>query len=446
MTPDRDELNRRRKLREERRRKRRAQQRRMYLRLCLAAVVLIACGVTIFLMSRGGSRQAPVPTSEATEAPVYQGGDLEEETEAPTEDDKSSRTKAPTVIHLVAAGDLNVTDKVVWSGNTSGVFDYTKAFMDVAPIFAEADISVLNFEGNLRGAPYGTATSSAPQKLAEALKAAGVDLLQVANSQSITGGMNGLISTLSNIRAAGLEPVGAFSSPEEFRKAKGYTICEVDGIKIAFVAFTKGMDGRGMPTGNEDCVNLLYTDYSTTYQDIDTDGITKILRSAESEKPDLTVALLHWGSEYNDAVSSSQKSITTLMQKEGVDAIIGTHPHMVHEISFNETTGQLVAYSLGDFFGDGTRGGTNYSIILDLEITMDNETGETKITDYTYTPIYILSEDECDGDRRVIRIDNAIAAYEGNFVDKVTDSAYLSMKNALERISNRVAPKKTDKE
>ena len=129
------------------------------------------------------------------------------------------------------------------------------------------------------------------------------------------------------------------------------------------------------------------------------------------------------------------------MQKEGVDAIIGSHPHMVHEIAYDETTGQLVAYSLGDFFGDGTRGGTNYSIILDLEITKDNETGTTMITDYTYTPSYILAEDECDGDRRIVRIDNAIAAYEGNFVDKVTASAYEKMKTALDRITDRVSGK-----
>ena len=441
MTPDRDELEKKRRLREEQRRKRKKlQRRRLFIKLGAAAAVLIACGVAIFALSRGGNSQL-VEATEPEEILIYQDQMEMEETEATEEEEKSSRYKPPTVIHLVAAGDLNVTDKVVWSGQTSGDFDYTKAFMDVAAIFADADISVLNFEGNVYGAPYGSATSSAPQKMLEALRAAGVDLLQMANSQSVTNGRNGLISTLGNIRAAGLEPVGAFSSAEEFKKAKGYTICEVEGIKIAFVAFTKGMDGRGMPYGSEDCVNLLYNDYSTTYQDIDTEGITKILKGVASEKPDLTVALLHWGSEYNESISSTQKSIAKLMQKEGVDVILGTHSHLVHEISYDETTGQLVAYSLGDFFGDGTRGGTNYSIILDVEITMDHEAETTRVTGYEYTPIYILSEDECDGDRRVVRIDNAIAAYEGNFVDKVTATAYENMIKALTRISERVIGK-----
>lgn len=438
MAADREEMNRRRRYREEQRKKRQAQQRKFYLRLGLAALVLAVSALVIVSLSRDGSAPEQIDAVQAG-VEIYEDQFGNTETAAPTEA-QSSRTKGPTVVHLAAAGDLNVTDKVVWSGHNSGVFDYTSAFMDVAPIFAQADLSILNFEGNFYGAPYGTDTVSAPQEMATALKEAGVDLLQVANSQSITNGINGLTSTLANIRAAGLEPVGAFATNEEYKRTKGYTMCEVNGVSIALVAFTKGMDGRGLPTGCENCVNLLYEDYATTYQTIDKTGITKILRNVAAEKPDLTVAMLHWGSEYNDSTSKSQTSIVSLMQKEGVDVILGTHSHMVQQIDYDETTGQLVAYSLGDFFGDATRSGTNYSIILDLEITKDNETGETRVTDYTYTPIYTLSEDDCDGKRRVIRIDNAIAAYEGNFVDKVTKSAYESMKKSLDRITARINP------
>lgn len=438
MAADREEMNRRRRYREEQRKKRQAQQRKFYLRLGLAALVLAVSALVIVSLSRDGSAPEQIDAVQAG-VEIYEDQFGNTETAAPTEA-QSSRTKGPTVVHLAAAGDLNVTDKVVWSGHNSGVFDYTSAFMDVAPIFAQADLSILNFEGNFYGAPYGTDTVSAPQEMATALKEAGVDLLQVANSQSITNGINGLTSTLANIRAAGLEPVGAFATNEEYKRTKGYTMCEVNGVSIALVAFTKGMDGRGLPTGSENCVNLLYEDYATTYQTIDKTGITKILRNVAAEKPDLTVAMLHWGSEYNDSTSKSQTSIVSLMQKEGVDVILGTHSHMVQQIDYDETTGQLVAYSLGDFFGDATRSGTNYSIILDLEITKDNETGETRVTDYAYTPIYTLSEDDCDGKRRVIRIDNAIAAYEGNFVDKVTKSAYESMKKSLDRITARINP------
>ena len=426
MALDPEELNKRRRERAAYRKKR---QRAMYIRLALAAVVLIACGVGIFVLIRNAQPSIPViATQEAQETQV---------TEAPTET-RASWDKEPQKIHVVAAGDLNITDKVVWSGQTSSDFDYTTAFMDVAPIFSEADLSILNFEGNVCGAPYGSETLSAPQQLLTALRNAGVDVLQVANSCSIKNGLLGLTSTLSNIRAAGLEPVGAYSSAEEFRKSKGYTICQVGDIKIALVAFTKGVGSLGLPVGSEDCVNLLYEDYYTTYQTINKSGIRSILRAAAEEKPDLTIALLHWGSEYNEEISKSQETIAELMLSEGVDAIIGSHPHLVHQIDFDESAGTLVAYSLGDFFGDGQRGGTNYSIMLDLEITKDYDSGVTKITDYSFVPIYTLAENQCDGNRRVVRIDNAMSAYDLNFIDKVTQSCYENMEFAMGRILERV--------
>ena len=428
MALDHDELNRRRQEREKRRKKR---QRAMYIRLVIAVIVLILCGVGIFILIRN-TEPASSPVIATTPVDAF-----EEETEPPTEK-RSSWDKEPVKIHIAAAGDLNITDKVIWSGQTSGDFNYTNAFMDVAPILSHADLSILNFEGNVCGAPYGTETLSAPQQLLDALKNAGVDVLQMANSCSIQNGLMGLTATLSNIRAAGLEPVGAYSSAEEFRKTKGYTICEVNGVKIALVAFTKGVGSLGLPVGSENCVNLLYEDYYTTYQTINKKSIREILRAAESEKPDLTIALLHWGSEYNEDISDSQKNIANLLLAEGVDAIIGSHPHLVHQIDYNEEAGTIVAYSLGDFFGDGIRGGTNYSIILDLEITKDYDTNTTKITDYTYIPIYTLAENQCDGFRRVIRLENAMTAYESNFVDKVTPECYENMVFAMDRIQKRI--------
>jgi len=428
MAIDPEELNKRRQEREVRRKKR---QRAMYFRLAIAAMVLIACGVGIFFLIQNNE-----PASAPTIATVPE--ETVPETTVPPTEKRATWDKAPVKIHIAAAGDLNVTDKVVWSGQMSGDFNYTNAFMDVAPILSEADLALLNFEGNVCGAPYGTETISAPQQLLEALKNAGVDVLQVANSCSIQNGLLGLTATLSSIRAAGLEPIGAYSSAEEFHKSKGYTICQVGDVKIALVAFTKGVGSLGLPVGSEDCVNLLYEDYYTTYQTINKKGIRSILRAAESEKPDLTVAMLHWGSEYNEEISKSQQDVASLMFSEGVDAIIGSHPHLVHQIDFDEEKGTIVAYSLGDFFGDGVRGGTNYSIILDLEITKDYETGETKVTDYSYIPIYTLAEDQCDGNRRVVRIENAMAAYELNFVDKVKPECYENMQFAMDRIIKRV--------
>jgi poly-gamma-glutamate synthesis protein (capsule biosynthesis protein) len=205
-------------------------------------------------------------------------------------------------------------------------------------------------------------------------------------------------------------------------------------VKIAFVAFTKGMDGMTLPQGSEHCVNLLYKDYDSTYQNINRDGIRQILEAAEAEKPDLTVAMLHWGSEYNDTIRKNQESIVELLQSLGVDAIIGTHPHYVQKMTLDPETGLFVAYSLGDLVSDGVRSGTEYSVILKLEITKSDK--QTKITGYTYTPVFTAAE---KGEPlRCVRIAEAMLAYEGNNLTSVSESTYNAMLYALERIEARV--------
>ena len=427
-----DEMNMRREKREAQRRKQQAEAKRLRITLILAAVVLVLCTAGIvFLTSRSDSSQTTVaaetrPTQKPTQA-----------TEPATRAQKSTKT----TIHIKAAGDLNVTNSVINAGVAVGGYNYTRAFMDVASTLSDADLTVLNLEGNICGEPYGSDTTSAPRELLDGLRNAGVDLIQMANSCTINNGLIGLTSTLQTIRAAGLEPVGAFASESEFQQSKGYTITEAQGVKVAFVAFTKGLGGRGLPAGNDNLVNILYEDYASTYDKIDRTRITSVLTAVEAEKPDITIALLHWGSEYNDDISDTQKSIVNLMKKQGVDVIIGTHPHTVQAIEYDELAGTLVAYSLGDFFGDASRGGTNYSIILDLEITKDSSTGTTKVTNYSYTPIYTVSEVEtADGYRRVVRIDKAVEAWEENYLDKVSQSAKESMVHALGRIEARINP------
>ena len=427
-----DEMNMRREKREAQRRKQQAEAKRLRITLILAAVVLVLCTAGIvFLTGRSDSSQTTVaaetrPTQKPTQA-----------TEPATRAQKSTKT----TIHIKAAGDLNVTNTVINAGVAVGGYNYTRAFMDVASTLSDADLTVLNLEGNICGEPYGSDPTSAPRELLDGLRNAGVDLIQMANSCTINNGLIGLTSTLQTIRAAGLEPVGAFASESEFQQSKGYTITEAQGVKVAFVAFTKGLGGRGLPAGNDNLVNILYEDYASTYDKIDRTRITSVLKAVEAEKPDITIALLHWGSEYNDDISDTQKSIVNLMKKQGVDVIIGTHPHTVQAIEYDELAGTLVAYSLGDFFGDASRGGTNYSIILDLEITKDSSTGTTKVTNYSYTPIYTVSEAEsADGYRRVVRIDKTVEAWEENYLDKVSQSAKESMVYALDRIEARINP------
>ena len=389
--------------RKQNRRPRKARRRKLWIPIALAVVAV--AGV-LFFVTRGEGEQSP--------------------TEPGTPD--------KTVIHLAAGGDLNITDDVVAAVGSDG--SYKNAFIDVLHLLSNADLSVLNFEGNFYGEPYGSENRSAPASLADALTKAGVDLLQLANSCSIRGGISGLISTIDTVENSGIVPLGVYRNKAEATAGKGFTLMEVSGVRIAFVAFTKGMDGMTLPGGNEGCVNVLYEDYDRTYQKVDTEGITRVMKNVKAAKADIVVAMVHWGSEFNDTISKTQDKICDLLQDNGADVIIGTHPHYVQKMTFYKEKGTFVAYSLGDFFGDAARAGSEYSVILDLEITKDNITGETKVTGYDYTPIFTVREE--GRPLRVVRIETAMKAYENHYIDRVSKEIYDDMKYALTRIEARI--------
>lgn len=450
MASERDEVNRelerRRALRRKREQQRRAQERErraLILRLGIAGVVIVAVTVVIvaFTMGAGspGQTVSTEPPASGTTPPV-QSSTEPRETEPVETEPESTELSDYTTITIAAAGDLNVTDQMVANAMTTMGYDFTSAFMDVAPTLSQADLTLLNYEGTFGSTDYGAETGAAPAQLAQALKALGVDAVQTANSASVRNGILGLQSTIQTLKGVGIEPVGTFADAAAFRSSGGYTIMEVKGLRIALVGFTKGMDNLGLPEGSEDCVNLLYTDYTTDYSEIDRDGIRKVLRRVEEEQPDLTIALVHWGSEYNEEISASQRSIRSVLLDGGVDVILGTHSHLLKTIDHDRDNNTLVAYSLGDFYGDASQPGSNYSIILNIEVTRDNVTGETTITGYTYTPIYtVLPEQSNAGGQRVVRIHEAMARYENNYLGKITEDVYKSMEYVLGRIDQRIA-------
>lgn len=341
-----------------------------------------------------------------------------------------------TTVTLVAGGDLVVSDKTIAAGGEE--YDYGSVFLDVARVFAEADAAVLNFEGNFCGEPYGSALCSAPRQLARQLKEMGVDFLQIANSCTIRNGINGLQDTLEAISEAEMVALGAYASNTEAAKQQGFYLCSVKGVKIAFVAFTKGMDGMRLPAGYEKCVNLLYSDYDSTYKKINTEGITSVLQAAKNAEPDVIIALVHWGSEESTTVSKSQQKIARLLLQNGVDAIIGSHPHQLQSVVYDESAHTLVAYSLGDFFGDCAGGGNQYSVLLQLEITKNWDSGKAAVTGWDYTPIYTLTDSRDRESTRVVRIAPALQAYEDGSVLAVGSTAYENMRAALAQIEKKL--------
>lgn len=444
MTPEQErELYRRRQARLRKRKEAQQRQwRQLKLRLTFAALgLLIAVGAIAFV-SWSGPDTRPSEVTLASTGPTDPTETTNTEaTTQPTETTQATEPGEQTVIHIAAGGDLNVTDQVLERAVTGEGYDFIPAFLDIAPVLGGADLTILNFEGNLSGPPYGTATGAAPGELPALLAQMGVDVVQTANSASIRTGISAIESTIAGFEAVGIETVGTFRSKEEFRSTGGYTMVNVNGVRIAIVAFTKGMDNMGLPEGSENMVNLLYTDYTSNYKKINTKGITQVLENAEEELPDLTIALVHWGSENNENISESQEDIRDLMAANGVDAIIGTHSHLLQKMEQDEQTGVFTAWGLGDLYGNAEEPGTNYSAILDLEVTKNNTTGETKITGYSIVPIYTLTPDQSpSGTWRVVRMAEALERYEAGYMLRITDSAYDSVSYAHQRAYQRIAP------
>ena len=424
--------------RAEARRKRERAQKLMMIRLGIAVAVIIAAALVIWMVTRDG-KQPGTPSQTQPNAPVIS-------TQAPEITEPVVKEERTTV-SVTVAGDLNVNTATVNAGLTPYGYDYSHVFRDVVPLLTNADVTVLNFEGNLFGIPYGQDNASAPQELMQTMADIGVDMIQMANSYSIRNGLLGLESTLNGIRAAGMEPLGAYATNAEFKESQGFTIRDINAVRLSFVAFTKGMDNLGLPAGSENCVNVLYEDYATTYQTVARDKINSILKNVRSAEPDYVIALLHWGSEYNDEYSGSQEEIREVLFAGGVDAIVGTHSHRVQAVDFDREAGQFTAYSLGDFFSDTVEAGTNYSVVLNLQITRDNQTGETKLTDYTCTPIYNMKPEESgEATLRLVRTKTAMESYDIGIYNRISDELYSSMAYSLERIEYRLTPPEREEE
>ena len=74
-------------------------------------------------------------------------------------------------------------------------------------------------------------------------------MVQTANTYSIQNGVSGLNSTLKNLRAAGLTTVGTYASETEKNENGGIVVKEINGIKFAFIAYTKGLNSMSMQAG-----------------------------------------------------------------------------------------------------------------------------------------------------------------------------------------------------
>lgn len=379
-------------------------------------ILLAAAGLILSLVQYG--RDTARIRDQSTEPAVHSGAQVGD------------------TLTIAAAGDVSVSPELIrYATMADGSYDFSSMFLEAAPFLSDADLTVVNLETNIVPKDIDGESCRAPGSLLTALSQAGVDLVQTANTTSVYNGVSGLTSTCAAVKEAGLESVGTFPSLDAFQKSGGYTLMEVNGFRVAFVAFTKGVGNLNLPDEAQGCVNLLYTDYATTYQDVDEAGIQAVMDNVKKARPDIIIALVHWGSEYSTDISRTQKQIRNLLLENGATAILGTHSHLVGQVDSVTVPGTLTAYSLGTLLGTDDSGSARQSLVLKLEFTKTAE--GTVVSDWSYDPIYVATAAEA-GRPRILDLENTIGQYESGFLGSVSQELYETLLEARQRIPQRM--------
>lgn len=344
--------------------------------------------------------------------------------EEPKEDSKMKMT----VIGDIMCHNTQYNDAYVGS---SGTYDFSYVFKDIKEYISSADLAIGNLETTFAGKERGYSsypTFNTPEELAENLKNMGIDVVSTANNHCIDKGYKGIVSTLDYLDSAGIAHTGTSRSIQE---QETVLVKDVNGIKMAFLSFTYGTNGIPIPSGKEYSVNL-----------IDDDFIVNQINLAKKENPDIICVSMHWGVEYQTKQNKEQERLAELLFKNGVDIILGSHPHVLQPmekktITLDDGTTKdgFVIYSLGNFMSGQVKENTRNSVILNLQITKNGETGKISIDNINYIPIYMYKAATGSVQRyRILDIEKSIENYETGKNTSIGQIAYNTIKKELVKI------------
>ena len=289
-----------------------------------------------------------------------------------------------------------------------------------------------NLETTFAGSSVGYSSYpkfNTPEKLAYNLKKLGFDVLSTANNHCYDSGYTGIESTIDYLDDADIAHTGTFKSEES---QNSILMKNVKGLNIAFLSFTYGTNGIAIPSDKSYSVNL-----------IDKELIQKQISLAKNQNPDLICVSMHWGIEYKTTPNNEQKDLADFLFDNGVDIIIGNHPHVIQpmekrEITLSDGTKKdgFVVYSLGNFLADQSKTYTKDSAILNLSITK-NENGKITINSAKYTPIYTYKNTSKQSQKfKIINLKNTIASIDAGYVGEYSSKDSSTFKKELENIQN----------
>lgn len=297
-------------------------------------------------------------------------------------------------LRIVFAGDIMGHDTQIASASSGDSYNYDTCFSLLKPYLASVDIAIANLEVTLAGPPYkGYPQFSSPDELAQAAKDAGFNLLVTANNHSLDRYFKGVARTTSVLSDKGIIHTGTFSSAQA-RETTYPLIIEKNGIRLAILNYTYGTNGISVSE-----------EYAVNY--IDTVHIRTDIQKAVTAEPDYIIAVMHWGLEYQRQENAQQRNIAQSLFNMGVDAVIGSHPHVIQPIrnyyrnESDSTDFNIVAYSLGNFISnqrDRYRdGGIIYELVLE-------KTDKVRIIEQSYLPVWVYKPMQEDGNRLFVLV------------------------------------------
>jgi hypothetical protein len=238
------------------------------------------------------------------------------------------------MLTLSAVGDIMFTDRVISSCGVSGAEDL---FQHTRPILQRSDFTIANLETPLSNRNVSTPHPGkeflfrAPQEFAGALRRGGVTIASLANNHIMDYGLPALNDTIYSLRSHGLHYVGAGRNLAEACRP---LVCEANGIKIAFLAFTYAFPAKDNAPGCCPCDLRL---------------MQKRIRAVK-EAGHVVVVSIHHGVEYVDYPDRYILSLFRGAADAGAHVVLGHHPHVVQGLEIYKNT--LIVYSLGNFISD----------------------------------------------------------------------------------------------
>lgn len=234
----------------------------------------------------------------------------------------------PKEVTVIFVGDI-MLDRYIRAKMEQFGEDHVLA--GVAEFLRGADIVAGNLEGPITsnesfsllsaiGEP-GNMRFTFPTTSALLLARYGFDLVSLGNNHSLDYGREGAEETKNYLAEANVGVIG-----DPLREAPDIWMKEVEGIRIAFVAFNEffGQD----PQDAEEAVRV----------------------SKEVQSAQWTVVMAHWGEEYLEDAPERIKELGRRFIDAGADLVIGSHPHVVQP--FEDYRGGRIYYSLGNFVFD----------------------------------------------------------------------------------------------